>query len=201
MAPIQPTAFGDAGKTSIFALWIPMVAFAHFFAAFWLVRTWMLNSPLARRKAKRASGAAGAASRARRSMKLPASSAPAGDAEAGVDQVALEVGPRGRGRDRRKGRRGERRGRERGRERGPMGGARGGRPRAAAAPARGSRRAPRARQVAPHGGRSADVSPFTAGEGPAEEDEDASEAAQPDLEVRSVCVSVCVCLCVCVCVW
>jgi hypothetical protein len=40
---IQPTA-GTAGltpgSTTVVALWVPVVVFAHLFAGFWLLKTW-----------------------------------------------------------------------------------------------------------------------------------------------------------------
>jgi hypothetical protein len=50
--PIPPTVTGAAGQTSIIALWVPVVVFAHAFAAFWLAKTWLLNSPGLQRKAR-----------------------------------------------------------------------------------------------------------------------------------------------------
>lgn len=49
---LLPTATGEWGQTAIIALWVPVVAFAHAFALFWLAKTWMLNSPALQRKAR-----------------------------------------------------------------------------------------------------------------------------------------------------
>jgi hypothetical protein len=42
---MRPTYVGAKGETSILALWVPVVVFAHFFAAFWLLKTLLLNMP------------------------------------------------------------------------------------------------------------------------------------------------------------
>lgn len=39
-AIIEPTITGELGATAITALWVPVVVFAHVFAAFWLLKTW-----------------------------------------------------------------------------------------------------------------------------------------------------------------
>jgi hypothetical protein len=43
--PIPASFTGAWGHTAITSLWVPVVVFAHVFAAFWLAKTWMLNSP------------------------------------------------------------------------------------------------------------------------------------------------------------
>ncbi|KIZ00058.1 hypothetical protein MNEG_7906, partial [Monoraphidium neglectum] len=50
--PIAPTATGAWGQTAIIPLWVPVVVFAHVFAAFWLLKTWMLNAPAVQRKVR-----------------------------------------------------------------------------------------------------------------------------------------------------
>lgn len=35
-----PGSMANAGSTSIYALWVPVVVFAHVFAAFWLLKTY-----------------------------------------------------------------------------------------------------------------------------------------------------------------
>jgi ABC-type multidrug transport system fused ATPase/permease subunit len=47
---IAPSFVGAWGHTAIIPLWVPVVVFAHAFAAFWLFKTWMLNSPALQRR-------------------------------------------------------------------------------------------------------------------------------------------------------
>jgi hypothetical protein len=84
---VQPTAVGAAGKTSIILLWVPVIAAAHLFAAFWLVKTWLLKSPLGKKQPARTPSRAKAAS-----MKVAGGAERvAGDDVAGADQVAIQV--------------------------------------------------------------------------------------------------------------
>ncbi|KIZ04851.1 hypothetical protein MNEG_3112 [Monoraphidium neglectum] len=90
---VQPTAVGAAGKTSIILLWVPVIAAAHLFAAFWLVKTWLLKSPLGKKQPARTPSRAKAAS-----MKVAGGAERvAGDDVAGADQVAIQMPPRPRG--------------------------------------------------------------------------------------------------------
>jgi len=49
---ILPSFTGAWGHTAIISLWVPVVVFAHAFAAFWLFKTWMLNSPAMQRRTR-----------------------------------------------------------------------------------------------------------------------------------------------------
>jgi hypothetical protein len=51
-ALMRPTYIGGKGETSIIELWVPVVVLAHLFAAFWLFKTLMLNSPGLQRRAR-----------------------------------------------------------------------------------------------------------------------------------------------------
>ncbi|KIY92351.1 hypothetical protein MNEG_15612 [Monoraphidium neglectum] len=42
-------ATGEWGHTSITPLWVPVLVFAHLYAAFWLYRAWRLNAPPAKK--------------------------------------------------------------------------------------------------------------------------------------------------------
>lgn len=91
--PIPPSATGAWGHTSIVALWVPVVVFAHVFAAFWLLKTVMLNVPSLRRKARRSAGKSvkhvSSVRAAGGKVQLTAGGAAA--ARAG-DQVSIQVG-------------------------------------------------------------------------------------------------------------
>ena len=56
---VLPTAVGAWGHTSIVQLWVPVVVFAHLFAAYWLLKTWMLSAPRAGRRSSRSQARGG----------------------------------------------------------------------------------------------------------------------------------------------
>ncbi|KAI8464872.1 MAG: P-loop containing nucleoside triphosphate hydrolase protein [Monoraphidium minutum] len=91
--PMRPTYEGAAGQTAIIPLWVPVVVVAHLFAAFWLFKTWMLNTPMG----KKTRAATRVPSRTKggslKDMAAPAGAAGRGDVAVGSDQVAIEVPP------------------------------------------------------------------------------------------------------------
>ena len=71
-APLKPNVSGAWGKTSIVALWVPVLVGAHLFAGFWLYQAWRLGAPAQKRRRSRHSGASGPRARLCRMLTPPA---------------------------------------------------------------------------------------------------------------------------------